>query len=163
MNNILEFEGYSGTAEISFEDKCLHGKILFITDLVTYEAQTPEELKTEFIAAVKDYIQTCQEIGKEPEKSCKGSFNVRISPELHRKAIIESLKNDVSLNEIVSKAIDQYVNKVELPVKVEHHDHHHDHHHNHYELHGKNTSIFKDNFVDIGEDEWKISPNIISK
>jgi predicted HicB family RNase H-like nuclease len=115
--------GYSGSIEISLEDHCLFGKILFITDLVTYEAETILALEAEFIAAVDDYLVTCKEIGKEPLRPFKGSFNIRISPDLHRKAVLESYKENISLNELTCKAMDAYLNKSAQPIKFEHHDH----------------------------------------
>lgn len=36
----------------------------------------------------------------------KGSFNVRISPDLHQKAAMVSSKQGVSLNQFVQKAIE---------------------------------------------------------
>lgn len=43
----------------------------------------------------------------------KGSFNVRISPSLHKSLAIVSLKNGESLNASVEKAIEQYVYNTE--------------------------------------------------
>ena len=37
---------------------------------------------------VEDYLVLCKEAGKEPQKTFKGSFNIRISPELHKAAAI---------------------------------------------------------------------------
>lgn len=148
MSNILEYEGYSGSAEISVEDNCLHGKILFIRDLVTYQASTPDELKSEFVNAVDDYIQTCREYGKAPDKPCKGTFNVRISPELHRKAVIAAHKERVSLNAIISKSIEQYVDKANHPASIERHDHHH------YHTSDFGSFTAKSEFSKSGEDKW---------
>lgn len=106
----MHFKGYEGTADVDIERDVLRGKILFIDDLVTYEAATAPELKKEFQLAVDDYIETCKEIGKEPEKPFKGAFNVRISPELHKKAARRALKDNHTLNELVTRAIDLYVN-----------------------------------------------------
>lgn len=126
MSDLLEYKGYTGSAETSIQDNCLHGKILFISDAITYEAETINDLKAEFVAAVDDYIATCAEIGKEPQRPFKGSFNVRISPELHKQAAIAAQIENISLNEIVSKAINNYVNRADLrPINIEHHDHHH--------------------------------------
>lgn len=157
MNSILEYKGYSGSVETSVTDECLYGKILFINDTITYEADTMAGLKTEFMAAVNDYIETCQEIGKEPQKPFKGSFNVRISPELHRSAALEAYKQGISLNELTFKAIDVFVNKSDKPVNFEHHDHHH----YHYEQIGKKVQ-FRDTFENIGAQEWTVSSKIMS-
>jgi len=47
----------------------------------------------------------CKEAGKEPQKSYKGSFNIRISPELHRTAAVIASKEGISLNAFVERAI----------------------------------------------------------
>jgi predicted HicB family RNase H-like nuclease len=118
VSNVFEYNGYSGSIEVSTEDHCLFGKILFIVDLVTYEAETVTDLEAEFIGAVDDYIHTCKEIGKDPQRPFKGSFNVRIAPELHRKAALEAYKGNISLNELTAKAINAYVNKTTQPINI---------------------------------------------
>ena len=46
--------------------------------------------------------------GKEPEKMYKGSFNVRITPDLHKQAAQRALIEGKSLNQYVEEAIEQY-------------------------------------------------------
>lgn len=86
------------------------GKILFINDLVTYETSQPSELQKEFEAAVDDYLETCAELRREPQKSLKGQFNVRIPQELHRAAALRALTDSASLNDVVVCALDAYIN-----------------------------------------------------
>lgn len=158
MKKTLEYKGYSGSVEVSLEDDCLHGKILFITDLITYESGTPSGLESEFIAAVDDYIETCREIGKTPEPPFKGSYNVRITPELHKKAATVAAQQNISLNELTAKAIENYVNKAERPICVERHDHHH-HHYVEKNILGR----FSEPFFAPGDNEWTFSPKAASK
>ena len=88
MKDILTYKGYIGTVHFSAEDDVFYGKIEGIRDLVSFEGQSVDELKKAFQEAVEDYLEFCKQIGKRPEKSYKGSFNIRISPEIHRQAII---------------------------------------------------------------------------
>jgi predicted HicB family RNase H-like nuclease len=60
VKDILRYKGFMGSIEISLEDDCLHGKLLLINDLVTYEARTPNQLQAEFESAVEDYLATCR-------------------------------------------------------------------------------------------------------
>lgn len=69
----LSCKGYSGSWEVSHEDNCLFGKILFIEDLITYEADTPKELETSFRAAVDHYLEHCQRTGRPPNKPAVAS------------------------------------------------------------------------------------------
>lgn len=107
--NILEYKGYEGTAEIDQSMEFCFGKILFINDLVTYKANSPLGLQKSFEEAVDDYIETCQLLKRQPEKPLKGVFNVRVRPELHKQAVIRALRNDTSLNDVVSTAIETYL------------------------------------------------------
>ena len=49
---VLESRGYEGTISYSVADNVWHGKIVGISDLVTYEADSYEELVEEFKDAV---------------------------------------------------------------------------------------------------------------
>lgn len=105
MSNILKYKNYIGRVEFSAEDRVFHGKIEFINDLVTFEATNVEDLEREFGAAVDDYIETCKDLGIEPQRSFKGTFNVRINPELHQEAAFEAVKKNLSLNKFIEQAI----------------------------------------------------------
>jgi predicted HicB family RNase H-like nuclease len=48
----------------------------------------------------------CNEDGVEPEKPYSGILNLRMKPELHRRAAIRAKKNGVSLNRFIEKAIE---------------------------------------------------------
>ncbi|MDD2367048.1 MAG: type II toxin-antitoxin system HicB family antitoxin [Desulfuromonadaceae bacterium] len=158
MKQTLEHNGYYGSAEISVEDNCLFGKLLFINDLIMYSADTFEELKKEFQAAVDDYLETCRLVGKEAERPFKGSLNVRITPELHRKAALVATREDVSLNVIIAKAIEAYVYKQDQPVNVINNNHNYFNTDQSGLISTKHTETFEGN----GESQWTISPRITS-
>lgn len=101
----MKYQGYTGSIEASLEDGCLHGEILFITDLITFEGQTVKQLEANFHKAVEVYIAACKKRGKEPNKPFSGSFNVRIDPEEHRQAAMAAMNAGQSLNQFVGNAI----------------------------------------------------------
>ncbi len=107
--DVLKFGDYEGTAEVCVSRGVCHGKILFITDLVTYQSETVAGLQKEFEAAVEDYIETCAAIGKEPQRPFRGQFQVRVPPDLHRKAALRATAEDASLNEIICRALEYYL------------------------------------------------------
>jgi len=50
-------------------------------------------------------------LDKEPQNIYKGSFNVRISPEIHKRAVILAISKGISLNQFFEAAIkDSIVN-----------------------------------------------------
>ncbi len=99
----LKYKGYLGTIEPDIEDGSLFGKLAFIRDLVTYESGTLKGLEKEFQLSVDGYLQSCKELGREPNLPFKGTFNVRTGAELHRAAVIAS--GEQSLNAFVCEAI----------------------------------------------------------
>ncbi len=106
---ILKYKEFEGSAELDMKRNVCRGKILYIDDAVTYESTSIQNLQNEFEEAVDDYIETCKQIGKDPQKSCRGQFNVRVSPELHRAATRRSIADDTSLNDVVCRALESYL------------------------------------------------------
>lgn len=107
MVNTIEYNGYIGTIGYSQEDKCFFGKIDMINDIVIFEAQNATELEENFKNAVDEYILTCEQLNREAQKVFKGIFNVRTGSELHRLAVINSLKIGVSLNTYIKNLIEK--------------------------------------------------------
>ena len=62
-----------------------------------------KELKKDFKDAINSYLDTCKKTNTEPEKQCKGSFNIRIKPNLHRDLVLEAKKEKISLNQLVER------------------------------------------------------------
>lgn len=117
-NNILEYKGYHTRVEFCAEELMLRGKIEGISDLVNFECENIKDIEKEFHEAVDDYLEFCKEVGKEPDKEYKGTFNVRISPELHRKLVNVAMKNGDSLNASVEKAIQGYISSEEYKTEI---------------------------------------------
>jgi predicted HicB family RNase H-like nuclease len=112
MKDIIKYKDHLGSVRFSAEDSVFYGKIEGIDDLVTFEGHSVDELVSAFSEAVEDYICLCSQMKKPVQKSYKGSFNVRIDPELHKKAAILSSSKGISLNELVEEAILRYVSGV---------------------------------------------------
>lgn len=109
---LLRHKGYIGTAEMSFEDNCLFGKVLYINDLISYDGETPEELEQSFKAAVDGYLAFCAEIGKQPEITCSGNFNIRIDPTLHHACVKQAKLQHISLNQFIANCLEQNITEL---------------------------------------------------
>lgn len=105
----LEYKGYQGSTEFDLKTGVLFGKVLFVTDVVTYEAETVRALQNEFQLAVDDYLETCKQLGRNPQQPCSGIFNVRVGPNLHRAAVIKAQKEGVKLNALMVSALQHYL------------------------------------------------------
>ena len=107
--DLLKYKDYEGTADLDMTRRVCRGRILFIDDVVTYEAASPEFLQQEFEAAVDDYLQTCVRVGKEPQRPFRGLFNVRVPAPLHRSAALRATRDGISLNEVVVSALTSHL------------------------------------------------------
>ncbi len=105
MDGFFEYKDYYGSAEVHIADDCLSGEILYIQDVVTYEAQSLPELRKEFEKAVDDYLATCKSLGQKPEAVFRGSLNINIGEKLHRATATQARLNNVSVDEYVADAL----------------------------------------------------------
>ena len=112
MRSTMVYRGYVGSVEFSEEDCVLFGKVLGIRSLISYEGETAKELLEDFHGAVDDYLATCEKEGVEPEVAYKGSFNVRIGSELHRRAAVYALTHSQSMNSFIEEAVREKLNSV---------------------------------------------------
>jgi predicted HicB family RNase H-like nuclease len=105
----MHYKGYYGSVYFDEKQKLLYGKLEFIRDLINFEATDTKTLVEEFHNSVDEYLEDCIVQNKIPDKPFKGSFNVRIDPELHRKASIYAIKHDNSLNRIIGLALEEFI------------------------------------------------------
>ena len=105
MELVFRNKGYLGTIEYDAEAKIFHGDIINTRDVITFQGTTVNEIEKAFKDSINDYIAWCKEEGVEPEKPYSGKFNIRLSPDLHRKIAILAKKRQISLNSFVEKAI----------------------------------------------------------
>lgn len=105
MKNTIEYKGYVGSVEFSEEDELFFGKVMGIRSLISYEGYNAAELVADFHGAVDDYLMMCEKGGKKPEVAYKGSLNVRLGGDLHKRAAIYAIANDQSLNSFIEEAV----------------------------------------------------------
>lgn len=109
MSNLFKYENFLGTVQYSAEDEVFYGKVLGVDDLITFEGTSVRELKKAFKDSVNEYINTCLKNGKSPKKTFKGTFNVRIPIDLHKKAAFVAEEKGISLNELVKIGLERVV------------------------------------------------------
>ncbi|MGG7471139.1 type II toxin-antitoxin system HicB family antitoxin [Chryseobacterium arthrosphaerae] len=106
---MLEYRDIKGTVEFDQETKMFFGKLVEINGLVMYEAENAEEFEKNFISAVDEYIQMCEENEMPIKKEYKGVFNVRTSPEIHERLVGIAIERGTRLNTIINEAFDLYL------------------------------------------------------
>ena len=92
MSNFLHYKGYTGSVEFSEEDAVFHGKVVGIKSLISFEGDSISSIAEDFHSAVDEYLEFCVQSGKQPEVPFKGSLNVRIGSDLHRKVALAAIQ-----------------------------------------------------------------------
>lgn len=117
MSDLMQHKGYYGSVHLDQEQLIFYGKLEFIRSLVTYEGNTAKQLRAAFEEAVDDYLQSCKQQRIEPEQPFKGSLNVRIGKDLHRKIAIAANQQDLSINAYIKSLLEQCVVQENRPNK----------------------------------------------
>jgi predicted HicB family RNase H-like nuclease len=107
--DVLTYKGFIGSVHFSAEDDLFFGRVEGINDLITFEGDSVQELKGAFRYVVDAHIADCEKENLPAEKSYKGSFNLRLTPDLHRRAVIAAKAHNSTLNAFVKQAIERAV------------------------------------------------------
>ncbi|MDD2957216.1 MAG: type II toxin-antitoxin system HicB family antitoxin [Lachnospiraceae bacterium] len=113
MNSMMEYKGYHASIEYDADDNIFIGEVFGITDSLNFHGTTATELKGMFEQCIDNYLDLCAKIHKNPDKEFKGTFNVRIPSEMHKKAALAAAKQKITLNQYVAQAIDKSFDKLE--------------------------------------------------
>ena len=63
---MLEYKGYTGRVEFDDESDLLHGTLVGLRDVVTFQGRSTDELRQAFQESVDDYLQFCDQHGESP-------------------------------------------------------------------------------------------------
>lgn len=108
MNSMMIYRGYRAVISYDQEDDTFIGEVIGINDSLSFYGNTTKELNESFRQSIENYLELCEEIGKKPEKEFKGTFNIRISSELHRQLSEEAEFNHITLNQHVKSILQNH-------------------------------------------------------
>lgn len=106
----LKHKGYSAAVTFEADSDVFVGRLVGIDDIITFEADNAQDLKSAFTEAVDDYLNHCNAIGKAPKKAFSGNFMLRVPPELHAKLAETAALNNLSLNEFAERTLERSIN-----------------------------------------------------
>lgn len=107
--NTLKYKDYIGSVDYSAEDSVFYGKIEGIGDLVDYEGESVDELKSAFREAVDDYLVFCEDEGIVPQKSYSGKVDLDLTPDLQMNVANMAKKAGMSINAFVRSVLERHI------------------------------------------------------
>jgi predicted HicB family RNase H-like nuclease len=104
---MLNYKGYTGIVELDNDAGILHGRVLDIKDVVTFEGKTVDEVKNAFQSSIDDYLDFCAELAEEPDKPFSGKLAFRTTPDHHRLIFLAATKAGKSINGWIDEVLTQ--------------------------------------------------------
>ena len=109
--NAMHYNGFSARIDYDDEDQIFFGRLVGITDVISFHADTVAEFKAAFEETVDDYLETCRKLGKEPNKPYSGKLMFRVKPELHASAARAASLEGKSLNQWAEDVLTEAVQR----------------------------------------------------
>lgn len=107
--NTMTYRGYAARIEYSDDDQCFVGHIAGITDIVGFHGESVTELRTAFEEAVDDYLETCEKLGRTPQKPYSGKLMLRVPPDIHAAIAVAAEVSGKSINQWAAEAFTKAV------------------------------------------------------
>jgi predicted HicB family RNase H-like nuclease len=108
---MMEYKGYIARVEVDDDAGIIHGEVINIRDVITFEGTSIEELRQALADSVEDYLAFCAERGEEPDKPFSGKFSLRVDPELHRQITIKARSANKSVNSWIAEVLTAAMSK----------------------------------------------------
>ena len=106
---MMEYKGYIGAVEFDEDAQILHGRVVGIRDVITFQADKASDIPKAFHDSVDDYLAFCTSRGEQPDRAYSGQFVLRLDPKLHRKLDMLADASKKSLNAVATELLDQAV------------------------------------------------------
>lgn len=103
--NLMTVDGYRAKIEYDEEIDLFRGEILGLNGGADFYGKNPKELRTEFKKSLQIFLQVCKEKEIEPQRQFSGKFNLRITPELHKRLAIEAQAQGKSINTLAQETL----------------------------------------------------------
>ena len=101
----MEYKGYNAVVTYDNDLGILHGEVIDTRDVITFQGRSVDDLQEALERAVDDYLNFCEERGREPDKPFSGKVALRMEPETHRVIVGAARTSGKSLNTWILDAI----------------------------------------------------------
>ena len=102
---MMQYKGYIGKIEFDPDARILHGEVIGIRDVVTFQGASVKDVEKAFHESVDDYLSFCKERGEQPDKPFSGHFVLRVPADLHRSLDMFAHASGKSLNAFAAECL----------------------------------------------------------
>lgn len=107
MATIMHHGQYIAAIEYDPDIDLFFGSVINLSSPITFYGKSTEDLKREFEKSIQTYQDVCKERNLQPEKPFSGRFNIRMTPDQHRRYTYRAAAEGKSLNSWAVEALEQ--------------------------------------------------------
>jgi predicted HicB family RNase H-like nuclease len=91
--------------EVDADAELIHGRVVGLRDVITFQGQSVAEARQAFQDSVDDYLEWCASEGRRPEKPFSGKLLIRVDPAVHRSLAQLAEARSTSINNLAAEAL----------------------------------------------------------
>lgn len=105
MLNVMKYRGYLARIDYEPDAHVFAGRLLGMSEPITFHGASADELRADFEFAVDHYLAECEKMGQKPEKPASGRMLLRLPPDVHAAAMVAAAAEGKSLNQWVAEQL----------------------------------------------------------
>jgi len=113
----MRYKGYVGVMEVDPDADLIHGDVIGLRDVITFQGRSVSEAQQAFKDSVDDYLKWCAEDGRAPEKPFSGNIMVRLDPAIHRSLFKLAEIRSMSINSLAVEALAKLASDSESEIR----------------------------------------------
>jgi len=102
---MMRYKGYTGVMEVDPEAELIHGRVVGLRDVITFQGNTVAESRQAFQDSIDDYLEWCATEGRRPDKPFSGKLLIRVDPASHRSLAQLAEARATSINNLAAEAL----------------------------------------------------------
>ncbi len=113
MKNVMQFGEYEAVISFDPEISMFRGEFIGLNGGADFYADSIQKLRKEGEISLKVFLDFAKEKNITPKKRFSGQFVLRLNPEIHKKYALLAKSNNLSLNQILARTLEEAVESVE--------------------------------------------------
>ncbi|MDM8566047.1 type II toxin-antitoxin system HicB family antitoxin [Candidatus Halobeggiatoa sp. HSG11] len=109
MMNLMSINGTKAFIQYDQEIDMFRGEFIGLNGGADFYAKDIDSLKKEAEISLKVFLNACKEKGINPYKNFSGKLNITIAPQLHEEAMLVAKSQNISLDKLVSIALQKTI------------------------------------------------------
>jgi predicted HicB family RNase H-like nuclease len=102
---MINYKGYIGVMEVDSDAGLIHGRVVGLRDVITFQGQSVAEARQAFRDSVDDYLEWCASRNRSPDKTFNGNIMIRVDPSLHRRLSLLAEARATWINSLAVNAL----------------------------------------------------------